>query len=71
MVKLKCSDGYQLNGTETVTCLESGYWDIISECVIRGTSAVVHISRMKSFFKFIITVKSQISIENVTKVHVK
>ena len=71
VVKLKCSDGYQLNGTETVTCLESGYWDIISDCVIRGTSAVMYISRMKSFLKCFITVKSQINIENVTKGHVK
>ena len=71
VVKFKCNDGYQLNGKDTATCLESGYWDIISYCVIRGTSAVMYISRMKSFLKFIITVKSQINIENVIKGHVK
>ena len=50
VAKLKCSDGYQLNGTDTVTCLENGEWDMTSYCIIRGTSAFVYIPSINHFY---------------------
>ena len=36
VAKIRCSDGHQLNGLDTVTCLDTGMWSLTSECVIRG-----------------------------------
>lgn len=36
IAKVSCSNGYQLNGTDTIKCLQSGVWDIESQCLIKG-----------------------------------
>lgn len=36
VAKVLCSNGYQLNGTDTIKCLPSGVWDIESQCIIKG-----------------------------------
>ena len=35
---IKCSDGYHITGTSSVTCQADGYWETPGTCEKNGTS---------------------------------